>query len=138
VLTAGCDRAAVGTADRQHDGRHRGNDQDRRSRGDRSAQAAAQPSELKARHTKIEVPATTQSPRELRCGANRPKRRPARTPDRAQRSHESGLQSVDLVALVLEEAGQNLFEGALPVAEPEAVVWWDRIQLAVGELGDSP
>jgi hypothetical protein len=42
------------------------------------------------------------------------------------------------VALVLEEAGQNLFEGALPVAEPETIPSWDRIQLAVGERGDSP
>ena len=40
------------------------------------------------------------------------------------------------MTLVLQQAGQDLFEGALPVEEPEAVLRWDRIQLAVGELGD--
>ena len=37
---------------------------------------------------------------------------------------------------MLEEAGEDLFEGALPVAEPEAAVRRDRVQLAVGELRD--
>lgn len=35
-----------------------------------------------------------------------------------------------------EEAGEDLFEGALPIAESEGVFRWDRFQLAVAELGD--
>ena len=41
-----------------------------------------------------------------------------------------------MVALMLEEACEDLFEGALPVAESEAAVGWDRSQLAVGQLRD--
>ena len=46
------------------------------------------------------------------------------------------FEGVDLVALMFEEAGEDLFEGALPVAEPEAVLRWDRVQLSVGQRGD--
>src|SRR3979411_1992403 len=38
---------------------------------------------------------------------------------------------------MLEEACEDLFGRALPVAEPEAVVPRDRVQLAIGQLGNS-
>jgi hypothetical protein len=47
-----------------------------------------------------------------------------------------GRECVELVGLVLQEAREDLFEGALPVAEPEAVLRWDRVQLAVGQLSE--
>lgn len=37
---------------------------------------------------------------------------------------------------MLEKACQDLIEGALPIAESEAAVGWDRVELAVGERGD--
>ena len=46
-------------------------------------------------------------------------------------------EDVELVALVSEEAGEDLVERALAVAEAEAVLWRDRVELAVGEHGDS-
>src|SRR5579872_542423 len=48
-----------------------------------------------------------------------------------------GPERLELVGLMLEQAGEDLREGALPVAEPEAVLRRDRVQLAVGELSDS-
>src|SRR5580704_12570683 len=53
-------------------------------------------------------------------------------------SGESFLEGLDLVALVFEKACEDVFEGALPVAEPEAVLRWDRVQLGVAQLGDPP
>ena len=45
------------------------------------------------------------------------------------------LESVDLVTLMLQKAGEHLFQGALAIAESEAVLWGDRVQLGVAELG---
>lgn len=56
--------------------------------------------------------------------------------DGARRSGEGGSYGLHLVALMLDEARQDLFDGALPVAEPEAAVRWDRSQLAVGQFSD--
>jgi hypothetical protein len=37
---------------------------------------------------------------------------------------------------MLQEAREDLFECAFPVAESEAVLRWDRVQLAVGQRGN--
>ena len=59
-----------------------------------------------------------------------------RAPKLVRRSGDRGLEGLDLVGLMLEQAGEDLFEGALTVAEAEAVLRRDLVQLAVGELGD--
>jgi hypothetical protein len=41
-----------------------------------------------------------------------------------------------LVALMRKQAGENLVERASTVAEAEAVVWRDRFQLGIGEIGN--
>jgi hypothetical protein len=49
---------------------------------------------------------------------------------------EGGRERFDLVGLMLQETGEDLFEGALPVAESEAPIGWDRIQLGVCQHPD--
>jgi hypothetical protein len=46
-----------------------------------------------------------------------------------------GFDGVDLVALVLEQAGHDLLQSPLPVAEPEAAGGRHSVELLVGQLG---
>ena len=52
------------------------------------------------------------------------------------RSGERGLERVDLTILMREEAAQDLLEGALPVAEPEAAARRDDVELSIGQLAN--
>jgi hypothetical protein len=56
---------------------------------------------------------------------------------RPRPSQSDCSERVDLVALMLQKACEDLLKRALPVAEPESVLGRDRVQLNVGQLGDS-
>ncbi len=73
--------------------------------------------------------------RAWRPGTNSPD-----TPGQASKTGlgERGFDGLELVALMLEKACEDLVQGPLPVAEPEAAVRRGRLELRVGQQGDSP
>lgn len=47
---------------------------------------------------------------------------------------QCGPDGVELMLLVLEQAGEDLVEGSLPVAEPHFAGGWHGVELLVGQI----